>query len=244
MKNSDKKLKVEAIIFDIGDTLIDATLIAQKSLEATAEILRVKGLIHINQKFIDKYLEVDKTIQGPNVNHLFSDVSIIRKVLQAYGTDFSLQNIEFFLANYRDNVRRRIRKNKGMIDLFDNLKKSSFKLGVLTDGSTTEQTEQLHRLGILDKISSCITSEYLNIEKPNQLMFEKSLEELQISKPTDAVMVGNDLVRDIKGAKDFGMRTILVTKYIQFSTRVSNIKPDITVNSVYELPTCLEYKGK
>ena len=244
MKYNTNILRVEAIVFDIGDTLIGATNIAQKSLNTSAEFLLSKGVINNKNEFVKKYIAVDKTIQGPKINHLFSDVLIISQAMKEYGADCSLQNIEYFLATYRDNVRKKIRKNKRMIELFEKLNSLSFKLGVITDGSTTEQTEQLHRIGILDKISSCVTSEFLNLEKPNKIMFEKALEELNISKPINAVMVGNDLVRDIKGAKDAGMKAILVTKYIPCQDKKLTIKPDIVINSVYELPICLEYKKK
>jgi len=49
-------------------------------------------------------------------------------------------------------------------------------------------------------------------------------------------MVGDDIYRDITGALSIGLRTILVTKYSRKNGTICKIKPDLIVESVFDIP--------
>jgi putative hydrolase of the HAD superfamily len=51
-----------------------------------------------------------------------------------------------------------------------------------------------------------VTSIDVGAEKPNPRIFEAVLRRLGV-KPDQALMIGNDLVQDIEGAKAIGLRT-------------------------------------
>jgi putative hydrolase of the HAD superfamily len=58
-------------------------------------------------------------------------------------------------------------------------------------------------------------------------------------KPSEAIYLGNDTLRDIKGANDSGMKSILVmTQYGNKDTSLA--KPDYVINRIDELYKILE----
>jgi len=75
------------------------------------------------------------------------------------------------------------------------------------------------------------------IGKPSESFFRLALDDLGL--PADRVaMVGDDLVSDIGGAQAAGMKGILVKtgKYREEFVAGSDIKPDLVIESVAELP--------
>ncbi len=78
--------------------------------------------------------------------------------------------------------------------------------------------------------------------KPSRAFFDLALQRLGVA-PREAVMVGDNVETDIKGAKEVGLLSILVTG--------SNVKPDadlsqadLVVRDVVDLLTYLEDKGE
>jgi HAD superfamily hydrolase (TIGR01549 family) len=178
---------------------------------------------------------VDKEIQGPRFNILYSDPRLIIETAKRLDISPSLYLVGVFLSTYRSFIRKSIKKSKRLTKLFGTLKNKGFKIGIVTDGSTVEQIEQLYKLGILKYIDALITSEELGVEKPNALFFRKILSYLSVNDPSNAVMVGDDLKRDIAGAKKIGINTIWVTNYSKQKNEEICITPDIVIKSVDEI---------
>lgn len=76
--------------------------------------------------------------------------------------------------------------------------------------------------------------------KPSQHFFNMVVDSLQL-KPSEVVMVGDDIDADIGGAQDAGLHGILVKtgKYRETYTRLSAVDPDAIITSVAELPSLL-----
>lgn len=235
MNDEIKMLRVEAILFDVGDTLIDTSTRMKRALYKTAEYLESENIISEKEKFIATYRVVDKEIQGPRINHLYSDPRIIIETANRLNISHSLYLVGVFLSVYRSFIRKSIKKSNRLINLFRGLKDKGFKIGIVTDGSTVEQIEQLYKLGILKYIDALVTSEELDVEKPSALLFRKILTYLSVSEPSNAVMVGDDLKRDIAGAKKIGIKTIWVANYHIQKNEKMDITPDIVVKSVDEI---------
>ena len=79
------------------------------------------------------------------------------------------------------------------------------------------------------------------VGKPSQTFFELSSHSIGC-KPEELVMVGDDLINDIKGAKQMGMHAIMVQtgKYREELVNDSNVLPDGYISSIKELPKYLQ----
>lgn len=240
MIDNKKKIVTSAIIFDIGDTLLDATNIAEYALNKTSEYLERRKFIKDRTKFIEIYKNIDKQTEGPKINHLFSDIKIIQKTLEEIGFDSSPSILGLFIGMYRNIIRQEINRNDELIQLFSKLKNDGYKIGIISDGTTIEQIEQLHKLGIIEFIDTLVTSEEIGFEKPNKIIFEKALSDLSVQNVKNVVMVGDDVERDINGAKSVGMKTILITKYSKNNKPSDIIKADVVLDSIFDITKYLE----
>lgn len=74
------------------------------------------------------------------------------------------------------------------------------------------------------------------IGKPSQSLFQLVLDDMNLPAGQVA-MVGDDIINDVKGAQEAGMKGILVKtgKYREDLVAESNVKPDMVIDSVAEL---------
>ena len=79
------------------------------------------------------------------------------------------------------------------------------------------------------------------VGKPSQTFFELASDSFGC-KPEDLIMVGDDLINDIKGAQQMGIHSVLVQtgKYRKTLIDSSNIVPDGSISSIKDLPNYLQ----
>ena len=78
------------------------------------------------------------------------------------------------------------------------------------------------------------------VGKPNKEFFQCALDHLRL-RSEDVVMLGDDLINDVKGAQDIGIPGILVKtgKYHKGMVESSGINPDGFLHSIADLPNIL-----
>ena len=97
--------------------------------------------------------------------------------------------------------------------LFDGAKevleylKSKYKLHVITNGFANVQYKKLFNSGIADYFTSITNSEMAGVKKPNPKIYEHAMT-LANTQKKNAIMIGDCLDADIKGAIDFGIHAI------------------------------------
>ena len=81
----------------------------------------------------------------------------------------------------------------------------------------------------------------LVIGKPSPAFFELALDDLGIAA-AHACMIGDDLINDVQGAQSCGIKGVLVRtgKYRQDQVKAANVKPDLEIDSVADLPGLLQ----
>jgi putative hydrolase of the HAD superfamily len=84
-------------------------------------------------------------------------------------------------------------------------------LALVTNGATALQREKLVRTGIEDRFAVVVASESVGIGKPSPVIFEAALQRLGLSREQVA-MVGNDISRDVVGARAARIRPIWVRR--------------------------------
>jgi len=77
--------------------------------------------------------------------------------------------------------------------------------------------------------------------KPEPTFFQLALEDMSV-QAGDALMVGDDIESDVGGAKDVGIRGVLVRtgKFTERALQQSQVQPDWIIDSVADLPALLE----
>ena len=86
--------------------------------------------------------------------------------------------------------------------------KSQYFLAVVSDAQTAYAIPELHRAGLVEFFNPIVISGDYGYRKPDPRLFRTALDKLAVG-PEEAIFIGNDPFRDIEGARQVGMKTIL-----------------------------------
>lgn len=85
-------------------------------------------------------------------------------------------------------------------------------LGVLTNGPAVTQHARLTRLGLLPRFDLSVISGEIGCAKPAQAFFAEALRRAGDVPPGEAVMIGDNPVADIAGARAAGLRAVWLNR--------------------------------
>lgn len=132
----------------------------------------------------------------------------------------------------------------GAADTLARLKAAGYRLILVADGPRETFTNILGQHGLWDLFDAHVISEDVGALKPSAKMFDAALQQAGLTR-ADAghtVMVGNNLERDIAGAKALGITAI----FFSWSDRRSRVpagpgqEPDHVITALAQLPDLLE----
>ena len=112
------------------------------------------------------------------------------------------------------------------------LRRSGWRLGLLTNGDPSVQKKKVEVLGLAALIDQVVyASEHAPGGKPAREPFIEVLRRLQVA-PHDAVMVGDDAVNDVDGGRAAGLRTIFLAR----TGRPHCDRADAAVHALSDVP--------
>ena len=93
------------------------------------------------------------------------------------------------------------------------LYEQGFTIAMVADGLTESFHNTMTQNGLEHIFAAKSISEENGVEKPDWVMFQKALERLGLTERDKEriVMVGNNLKRDVLGARRFGIRSVLLS---------------------------------
>jgi FMN phosphatase YigB (HAD superfamily) len=98
----------------------------------------------------------------------------------------------------------------GMGVTLRDIKEHGYALGLVADTRSKTAWNVLHQHGLYDLFDAFAISEQVGCEKPDPRIFCSALDALKIA-PADyarVVMVGNNLIRDVRGANRLGLISV------------------------------------
>lgn len=104
----------------------------------------------------------------------------------------------------------------------------------------TEHGLQMDIGGFVDALEYASGIKAMIIGKPSPDFFQIALDDMAL-KPSEAVIIGDDIDADVGGGQQVGLKGILVKtgKYRQSYTEASAIKPNVIIDSIAGLPKIL-----
>lgn len=121
------------------------------------------------------------------------------------------------------------------------LEENGYRMGLISNAGDDEDVQQLaRRFGIDRFFDFILTSAACSYRKPHPRIFELALSNWYFL-PTEAVMVGDNLDADIRGAQNVGLYAIWLSR--RAGQRVGDqlpVQPDASLSSLYELPAFLD----
>ncbi len=111
-----------------------------------------------------------------------------------------------------------------------------FRLAMITNGLSDVQRVKVEGTGIGSLFEVIVVSGELGFGKPNPEIYHHTLRTLGVA-PDEAIMVGDNIRRDVAGSQAVGMRGVWIAE--SAPSAESSIHPDITIRTLAELPALI-----
>jgi len=210
---------IRALLFDVNGTLIDIETDEwmEEAYRAVSHFLTYQGIRMRRGEVRDLYFQILKEQLAAKAERYpeFDVVAVWREFLRRRATDFTcsldpekLRHMPLFLAEMQRGIsRKRLVAVPQTQQILAQLK-ARYALAVVSDAQTAYAVPELHRAGLEGFFDPIVISGDYGYRKPDPRLFRAALEKLCIG-PEEAVFIGNDPFRDIEGARQVGMKTIL-----------------------------------
>ena len=115
-----------------------------------------------------------------------------------------------------------------------------YRLAVVSDAQTAYAVPELRAVGLNSYFHPIIVSGDYGYRKPDVRLFQLALDQLEI-QAAHAIFVGNDPFRDVFGARQAGMRTILFSPNGPPPAPFSQVEPDYIIYRLADLPQAVDF---
>lgn len=160
-------------------------------------------------------------------------VEIWRRALAAEG--FSDETLAAELGSLFARRRRELQDRlPGAEEVLHRLRAAGVRIGLLTNGAASLQREKIETSGLGMFFDAAVVSGDIGTGKPEPGIFRHLLGKLGV-EPSEALMVGNSLARDILGGKRAGLSTCWLALEGE-EEPLGLVEPDYTIRSLGELP--------
>jgi len=191
---------IEAILFDLDNTLIDFMLMKRKSCEAAMDAMVNSGL-RTSKKDGMRTLYGLYGEKGIEYNRIFQE--FLKKT--AGRVDYRI--LAKGVVAYRKAQIAYVRPYPGTVKTLLKLRERGLKLGIVSDAPSVNAWIRLVEMGIEDFFDVVVTLSDTGKEKPSKIPFLEAVKKIGIN-PENILFVGDRPGRDIKGAKAAGMKTV------------------------------------
>ena len=240
---------IRGIIFDINGTLSDIWT-DEESLDVyrvVSNFLDYQGVKIPSEKLKKLYFEINKrqrtdsdepypefdivalfkTMTDKNATSFFSDLpKKKRKLLPAITAEV-----------FRAASRRRLKLYPDVKKTLDALRKK-YKLASVSDGQSAWARAELASVGLDGCFHPFIVSGDYGYRKPDERLFKKALKKMDMTA-AEVVFVGNDMYRDVFGAAQLGIKTVLFRSN-QGEQEYCGTRADAEITAFGQLPAAIK----
>jgi putative hydrolase of the HAD superfamily len=147
---------------------------------------------------------------------------------------------EAFLASYLGAWEAHTFTDPDVPDLLGNLRDRGIRIGVLSNTMWPRSWHEdvFRRDGVLELIDGAVYSSEIEWTKPHPEAFRAAMTAIGVTDPACCVFVGDRPFDDVHGAKNAGMRAVLVPN--SDVPPFDGALPDAIIGSLAELPSVIE----
>jgi putative hydrolase of the HAD superfamily len=241
-------MDIRAVAFDVNGTLVRilADDDEERIFRAAAHFLTYQGIDLHREELRAAYFQVMKEQfrASPEQYPEFDAVGIWRSIIDVHGTDFTRalpaakrQQMPLFLAEMcRGISRRRLGLYPYVGEMLDVLR-AHCPLAIVTDAQRMYARGELHKVGLLGYFDPIVVSGEHGYRKPDPRLFQYALDGMGVAA-RNTLYVGNDMYRDIYGAREAGMTTVLFDSD-QGVKVYQDCVPDYRITDFRDLPQIL-----
>ncbi|HSB02806.1 MAG TPA: HAD family hydrolase [Anaerolineales bacterium] len=239
---------LRAVIFDLGGTLMYERaawdpVIAQAD-EALTNYLREQGMELNLSSFPREFRKrLDRYFRKREKDLLETTYAfVLREVLADKGYGDIQEDI---IRNALDRLFAITQTNwiieEDTLPTLKKLEQDGYRLGLVSNAGDDQDVQQLvRRFDISQYFDFIVTSAACSYRKPHPRIFELALSNWYFL-PSEAVMVGDNLDADIRGAKSAGLYAVWISRRAgQNNGDPLPVQPDAELDSLDDLPALLD----
>lgn len=224
---------IKAVLIDIDNTLLDFDKCAKLSIIEACKVLNIK----YEERFFPAFTFVN--------DNLWLDIEkgvITKEQLHAirFYKVFEYLNLSYDGTAFETEFRKALKKSGEPVDGAKELLEylhGKYVVGVASNSALPQQIERLTKAGLIPYIDKFFVSTDIGYEKPSKEFFDACIKGLNPVKKEEVIMIGDSLTADIKGGKDFGLKTVWF-KFRKVKD-VAGLSPDYTVSKLNEIKKIL-----
>jgi HAD superfamily hydrolase (TIGR01509 family) len=230
--------EIDTVLFDLDDTLHDDSTAYKKATRRVAEDIAASHGIDSETLFHGYVTEANGFWKRLSAEHL--TMPIVDARVQMWSTALIAAGVPLDLelarqcgtsyGQYRNSV---LELSPGALDLMLALRERGCKTAVVTNGFAATHHEKIDVLGLRPHIDGLFLADEMNMVKPDPEIFRHVCRTLG-SEPARTAMVGDRYDRDVIGAGQVGLFTVLVDVHA-IPIPDGAVPPDAVVSSIADV---------
>ena len=216
---------IKAVIFDLDNTLLDFMKMKSSSINAAVKGMINAGMSIDEKKSIEEIYQIYET-KGYEHQEVFNEF-IVNNI-----GEINYKYLAAGIVEYKKAKEKALNLYDDVVPTLEELVSMDLKLGIVSDAPSREAWIRLYMLNIHDKFKEVVTFNDTGFHKPAKQPFIRISKKLNVNLK-ECMMVGDWPDRDIKGAKQVGMKTAFA-KYGS-TEKISESGADHDLDSLNEL---------
>jgi putative hydrolase of the HAD superfamily len=231
-----------AVLFDLDDTLLTDDSLTEKSWRTACRRFAPRTPGYSADELYAAIRAASREYWGDWENHRKGRLDLYtarREVVKVALAHLNLvpSGLAVELADaYTAEKEEATELIPGAVETLRALKKKGLRLALITNGSHEVQSRKIRKFGLGPFFNIILIEGDFGPGKPDARIFQSALDNLRVAAPA-AWMVGDDLSRDVAGARNLGIFSIWV------DWRGAGLPPDAPVQPdriIRDLPQLLE----
>jgi 2-haloalkanoic acid dehalogenase type II len=214
-------MKLKAVLFDLGGTLIQTPEVS----EIMKQMLEAKGVARSIEEINVARKEADTHMGGyedlPNLLEEFW-IKWNTEILKTLGIHKDLEILARWISeSWWEYAQARLYPEVRKV--LQGLRKRGLKLGVVTNGLKSDADKVLPQVGLTNTFDVVVVTDSVGKMKPDKDIFLHALKKLDVT-PHEALFIGDRIEEDYNGAKNTGIKALLIDRENKIEENVDKIQ--------------------
>ncbi len=230
MFNPEKK-RVKACVFDLGNTLVNDTLLVKATTVDLGEWLIANAHLDSATDFVSTYQQINYSTNKPFISHTYGELEFFEQTFKELSVD--TVSAETALKKYRELLIDKFQTDGHIVEAFYFLREKGIQIALLSNERVARVDAYLEKTGLAGFFDTVIVSEAIGAEKPDLRIFIEALTHLNIENH-EMVMFGDNEIAD-GACSQLGIFFVLVTAYKNKAwiwEKGTSFKPDYVMKKI------------
>ena len=241
---------IRGLIFDINGTTTDILTNEghDEIFRTLANFLDYQGIALRADELRERYFAINKSQRKESGEEFaeFDAQAVFKKIIDQHASAYTRRlpsakrrQLPGICAEvFRAASRFKLELYPGVLATLDALKKK-YKMAALSDGQSLWGVPELHSVGLDGYFDPVLISSDFGYRKPDPRLFALVLKKMHLTSD-EAIFIGNDMYRDVFGAKTAGLKTVFF-KSNQGDQRSRGVEADYIIYHFSELLEALRF---